>query len=216
MSTKPRIYIGSKSITVYEPSWFVSCFANHIFDPIITPLKVDKEGVLFYLLQVRDNNTGKQLDVQWELSESISNSVRLQTNEESGFDAVWESTDQESNNYKADVNRCLEFWLKQIQHANTFGEAPEIRFLGNSTKLKWPWKSASNESYFKNFRSASNTHILKLGVGYFQSATQIAGASMQLSSYPGKTIAALDEMKSSRKRKKPESETEVEIPIETE
>ncbi len=215
MLSKPKIYIGSKSITVHDPSWFVSCFANHVFDPIITPLKVDKEGVVFYLLQVRDNNTGKQLDVQWEIPESISGSVRLQTNEESGFDAVWETPDQESNAYKTDVNRCLEYWLKQIQHANTFGEEPEIRFLPSSTKLKWPWKTASNESYFKNFRTVANTHILKLGVGYFQSGSQIAGASMQLSSYPGKTQAALDEMRS-RKRKKPEPDSPIEPIVDTE
>lgn len=204
---KPRFYLGSKAVTIYDPAWFLTCFANHIYDPIITPLKVDKEGVLLYLLQIRDNNTGKSLDVQWELPESISNSVKLQSSsnitEEESLEAVWETNDAESNAYKADVNRCLEFWLKQIQQANSFGESPEIRFLGMTTSLKWPWKNTSNESYFRQFRSSDHTHIIRLGVGYFQSENRVVGVSLQLSSYPGKSRNAVLASKS-RKRKKAE------------
>lgn len=207
-SVKPRIYLGSKALTVYDPAWFVICLGNHLFDPVITPLKVDKEGVLMYVLQARDNNTGKCLDVQWELPETISNSIKLQPSSseqlsDDGLDAVWECNDSESNNYKADVNRCLEYWLKQIQQANTFGEQPEIKYLPLVTKLKWPWKSGSNEDYFKKFRSSDHTHIIRLGVGYFTSEYGVVGASVQLSSYPGKSVASLSESKS-RKRKKAE------------
>jgi hypothetical protein len=205
---KPKFYLGSKAITIYDPAWFLSLFANHIFDPIITPIKVDKEGVLLYLLQIRDNNTGKTLDVQWELPESISNSVKLQSSsrevESDELEAVWETNDTESNSYKSDVNRCLEFWLKQIQQANSFGESPEIRFLQMTTTLKWPWKTATNETYFKQFRATDHTHIIRLGVGYFQSENQVVGASIQLSSYPGKSIASVLASKS-RKRKKAET-----------
>lgn len=221
-SSKPRIYLGSKAITIYDPAWFVTCFANHIFDPIITPLKVDKEGVLMYILQVRDNNTGKALDIQWELPESISNTVKLQSSDraDSGdsLDAVWETTCQESNAYKADVNRCLEFWLKQIQQANTFGEKPEIRMLGIAAPLKWPWKTGTNEDYFKKFRSSDHCHVIRLGVGYYRSENSVVGAAIQLSSFPGKSTAAIAEMKS-RKRKKPEPleeatpEVDANIPI---
>lgn len=208
--TKPRFYVGSKAITIYDPAWFLTCFANHIFDPVITPMKVDKEGVLLYILQIRDNNTGKNLDVQWELPESISSSVKLQSDDNDELEAVWETNDQESNNFKADVNRCLEFWLKQIQQANTFGETPEIRFLGMTTVLKWPWKTSSNESYFKKFKSTDNTHVIRLGVGYIQSEYQIIGASMQLSSYTGNTVAAVQAKSASRKRKKAETSDGVE------
>lgn len=212
--SKPRYYIGSKAITIYDPSWFVTCLANHLFDPIILPLKVDKEGVLMYVLQARDNNSGKALDIQWELPESISNSIKLQAgNKQEGedeLDAVWESNDAESNVYKADVNRCLEFWLNQIQQANTFGEKPEIKFLPQICKLKWPWKSGTNEDYFKKFRASDHTHIVRLGVGYFTSEYGVVGASMQLSSYPGKSLSVLTEARS-RKRKKPEPHTEEDV-----
>lgn len=216
-AVKPRIYLGSKALTVYDPAWFVTCLGNHIFDPVITPLKVDKEGVLMYVLQARDNNSGKCLDVQWELPETISNSIKLQssTHDESaeeGLDAVWECNDSESNAYKTDVNRCLDFWLKQIQQANTFGEQPEIKYLPQLCKLKWPWKSGSNEDYFKKFRTQDHTHIIRLGVGYFTSEYGIVGASVQLSSYPGKSLSAISESKT-RKRKKPEAASEVEIKV---
>lgn len=219
-SSKPRIYLGSKAITIYDPAWFVTCFANHIFDPIITPLKVDKEGVLMYILQVRDNNTGKALDIQWELPESISNTVKLQSSDRAdssdALDAVWETSDQESNAFKADVNRCLEFWLKQIQQANTFGEKPEIRMLGIAAPLKWPWKTGTNEDYFKKFRATDHCHVIRLGVGYYRSENSVVGAAIQLSSFPGKSIAAISEMKN-RKRKKPEPIEEIipdlEVPI---
>jgi hypothetical protein len=210
---KPRIYVGSKAVTVYDPAWFVTCLGNHIYDPVITPLKVDKEGVLMYVLQIRDNNSGKCLDVQWELPESISNSIKLQPSvkeesSEDGLDAVWECNDSESNSYKTDVNRCLDFWLKQIQQANTFGEQPEIKYLPTVCKLKWPWKTGSNEEYFKKFRHSDHTHIIRLGVGYFTHEYGIVAASVQLSSYPGKSQAAISEAKS-RKRKKPEPIAEV-------
>lgn len=215
--SKPKFYLGSKAITIYDPAWFLTCFANHIYDPVITPLKVDKEGVLLYLLQIRDNNTGKSLDVQWELPESISNSVKLQSSSSDGTDedleAVWETNDAESNSYKADVNRCLEFWLKQIQQANTFGEAPEIRFLGMTTTLKWPWKTSSNETYFRQFRASDHTHIIRLGVGYFQSENSVVGVSLQLTSYPGKSKSAVLAAKS-RKRKKVETTEEASTEVE--
>lgn len=216
-SGKPRMYLGSKSVTIYDPAWFVTCFANHIYDPIITPLKVDKEGVLMYILQARDNNTGKALDVQWELPESISNTVKLQSSDRmesaDGLDAVWETSDQESNAFKADVNRCLEFWLKQIQQANTFGEKPEIRMLGISAPLKWPWKTGTNEDYFKKFRATDHCHIIRLGVGYFRSESAVVGAAVQLSSFPGKTLSAIAETKN-KKRKKPEPVEDVVLPEE--
>jgi len=211
-ASKPRLFLGSKAVTIYDPAWFVTCFANHIFDPIITPLKVDKEGVLMYILQVRDNNTGKALDVQWELPETISNSVKLQPSDRDdttdALDAVWETNDVESNAFKADVNRCLEYWLKQIQQANTFGEKPEIRLLGMTSALKWPWKTGTNEDYFKRFRVSDHTHIIRLGVGYYRSENGVVGAAIQLSSYPGKSASVVTEMKS-RKRKKVETEREV-------
>lgn len=213
----PKYFAGSKNITIYDPLYFSTLFDHHIYTPSILPLKVDKCGVLMYNLMVRDSNTGKELEVQFQIPESMSQTIKLQSSDEENgqLEVVWESNDAPSNAFKADVNRCLEYWLKLIQHANSFGPEPDIRFLPAACILKWPWKSASNEEYFRKFRSESQTHILRMGVGYYASDRNSVGVSLQLGSYPGKTISAASASKT-RKRKKVSSEEEGEVKTDVE
>lgn len=190
----PKIVLGTKYVTVNDPIWLSTLFANHLFAPVITPMKVERGGVVMYNLQVKDLNTDKVLDVIFNCPESISHSVKLASSqgEAGGLVAEWESSDAESKAFKDDVNRCLEHWLSQIQTANSFGQIPTIRYLEHSTKLKWPWKSGSNEDYFKKFVPEQHTHQFKLGVGYFNQEYAVCGVSLQLSSYPGRTRAVIE------------------------
>lgn len=160
-----------------------------------------------YLLQIKDVNRDLVLDLVFSLPESISSSVKLGSpdDEDAQLQAVWETGDATSDSFKADVNRLLEHWLVQIQHANTFEAEPDIYYLPRAAKLKWPWKTSTNENYFRTFKSESQIHQLRLGVGYFASDRNAVGVTMQLSNYPGKTLSALQE--NSRKRgKRPRTE----------
>jgi hypothetical protein len=204
----PRIVIGTKYVTVNDPIWLSTLFANHLYAPVITPLKVERGGVIMYSLQVRDLNTDKIMDVIFNCPESISHTVKLASGreDEPGLVAEWETLDAESKAFKDDVNKCLEYWLGQIQTANSFGQVPTVRYLDSVTKLKWPWKSGSNEDYFKKFLPEQHTHQFKVGVGYFNQEYAQCGVSLQLSSYPGKTKAVLEMMRSNRRMKRPRVE----------
>lgn len=204
----PRIVIGTKYVTVNDPIWLSTLFANHLYAPVITPLKVERGGVIMYSLQVRDLNTDKIMDVIFNCPESISHTVKLASGreDEPGLVAEWETLDAESKAFKDDVNKCLEYWLSQIQTANSFGQVPSVRYLDSVTKLKWPWKSGSNEDYFKKFLPEQHTHQFKVGVGYFNQEYAQCGVSLQLSSYPGKTKAVLEMMRSNRRMKRPRVE----------
>jgi hypothetical protein len=202
-SSFPKIVLGTKYVTVNDPIWLHTLFANHLFSPVITPMKVERGGVVMYNLQVRDLNTDKVLDVIFNCPESISHSVKLASSqgEEAGLVAEWESSDAESKAFKDDVNRCLQYWLSQIQTANSFGQVPTVRYLEH-TKLKWPWKTGSNEDYFKKFIPEQHTHQFKLGVGYFNQEYAVCGVSLQLSSYPGRTKAVIEASRVSARRGK--------------
>lgn len=204
----PKIVLGTKYVTVNDPIWLSTLFANHLFAPVITPLKVEKGGVVMYNLQVRDLNTDKVLDVIFNCPEEISHSVKLATGreDEPGLVAEWEAYDSESKAFKDDVNKCLEYWLSQIQTANSFGQVPTIRYLERNTKLKWPWKTGSNEEYFNKFIPEQHTHQFKLGVGYFNQEYSQCGVSLQLSSYPGRTKAVIESMRNTRRAKRPRTE----------
>jgi hypothetical protein len=206
--TIPRIAIGTKYVTVNDPIWLSTLFANHLYAPVITPLKVERGGVIMYNLQVRDLNTDKVMDVIFNCPESITHTVKLASGreEEPGLVAEWETLDAESKAYKEDINKCLEYWLSQIQTANSFGQVPSIRYLENVTKLKWPWKSGSNEEYFKKFIPEQHTHQFKVGVGYFNQEYAQCGVSLQLSSYPGKTKGVLESMRANRRNKRARTE----------
>jgi len=200
----PKVLLGTKYLTVNDPIWLATLFANHLYEPVITPLKIERGGVVMYSLQVRDLNTGKVLDVIFQCPEQMSHTVKLATSmeDEGLLVAEWETNDMESKTFKDDVNRCLEYWLSQIQTANSFGQVPNVRLLQAVTKLKWPWKTGSNEEYFKKFRQELHTHQFKLGVGYYNQEFNECGVSLQLSSYPGKTLAVLDGMKAARRTKR--------------
>lgn len=208
----PKIAVGTKYVTVNDPVWLSTLFANHLYAPVITPLKVERGGVVMYNLQVRDLNTDKVLDVIFNCPEGISHSVKLASarQDEPGLVVEWETSDVESKNFKDDINRCLEYWLSQIQTANSFGQVPSIRYLEQTTLLKWPWKTGSNEDYFKKFSPDQHTHQFKLGVGYFNQEYAQCGVSLQLSSYPGKTKAVIESMRASRRAKRPRTEEKVE------
>lgn len=209
----PKILVGTKYVTVNEPLWLASLFANHFYEPVITPLKVERGGVVMYNLQVRDMNSSKVLDVIFSCPERLSHTVKLASSQE-GEDtlvAEWETNDADSKTFKDDINQCLEYWLKQIQTANSFGQAPTIRSLQQTTRLKWPWKTGSNEDYFRKFRPESHTHQFKLGVGYYNREYNECGVSLQLSSYPGKTLAVIDEMKQNRRTKRARVEASDEV-----
>lgn len=200
----PKIVIGTKYVTVNDPLWLSTLFANHLYSPVITPLKVERGGVIMYTLQVRDLNTDKVLDVIFNCPESISHTVKLASGSETepGLVAEWETLDAESKAYKDDINKCLQYWLSQIQSANSFGQVPVIKYLEGVTKLKWPWKSGSNEEYFRKFIPEQHTHQFRLGVGYFNQEYVNCGVTLQLSSYPGKTKSVLESMRNVPRRSK--------------
>lgn len=206
--TLPKIVLGTKYLTVNDPIWLSTLFANHLYAPVITPLKVERGGVVMYSLQVRDLNTDKVMDVVFNCPETISHSVKLASSRqgEPGLVPEWETIDAESKAFKDDVNKCLEYWLIQIQTANSFGQVPAIRYLEVATKLKWPWKNSSNEDYFKTFSPDIHTHQFKLGVGYFNQEYAYCGVSLQLSCYPGKTKSVIEAMKLTRRTKRPRVE----------
>jgi len=207
----PKILVGTKYVTVNDPLWLSTLFANHLYEPVIVPLKVERGGVVMYHLMVRDLNTGKTLDVNFSCPERLTPTVKLATSsEEDGvLVAEWETNDLDSKTFKDDVNKCLEFWLKQIQTANSFGQVPTVRLLQQSTKLKWPWKTGSNEDYFRKFRPEQHTHQFKLGVGYYNQEYNECGVSLQLSSYPGKTVSVLTEQRSQRRGKRSRTEAAI-------
>lgn len=209
----PKIAVGTKYVTVNDPLWLSTLFANHLYIPVITPMKVERGGVIMYNLQVRDLNTDKVLDVIFNCPESITHTVKLASSraDEPGLVVEWETLDSESKTFKDDINKCLEYWLRQIQTANSFGVVPEIRYLTPVTYLKWPWKTGSNEEYFQRFVPSECTHQFKLGVGYFNQEYVQCGVSLQLSSYPGKTKAVLESMRvSNRRGKRPRTQDSTE------
>lgn len=210
----PKYYAGTKNINIYDPVFFLTLIASKVFIPVISPLKVNKEGVLMYLLQVKDVNRDLTLDVVFSLPEEMSASVKLSSPEEEGGDlqAVWETNDAASDTYKADVNRLLECWLNQIQHANSFSGQPTVYLLSRSAKLKWPWKNCTNEDYFRRFRSDTQIHQLRLGVGYFSAENNSVGVTIQLSNYPGHSLQYLQD---SSKRRSKRSRTEVSEAVES-
>lgn len=206
----PKFYAGTKYINVFDPVFFMGLLEHKVYIPIISPLKVSKDGVLMYVLQVKDVNRDLPLEVLFSLPEEISASVKLGSPEEEGGDlqAVWETNDAASDTFKSDINRLLEYWLKQIKQANSFSGEPEIQFLPRSCKLKWPWKNSTNEDYFKRFRSDIQIHKLRLGIGYYAADRNTVGATLQLSNYPGQSLQYIqDNMKKRGKR----SRTEVEV-----
>lgn len=214
----PKISIGTKNVIVNDPVWLSSLFANHMFAPVITPLKIERGGVVMYNLQVRDLNTDKVMDVIFSCPERLSHTVKLASSSEGSGDLVaeWETNDIDSKTFKDDINRCLEFWLLQIQQASSFGQVPKIRSLQAVTKLKWPWKTGSNEDYFRKFRPETHTHQFKLGVGYFNQEYDEVGVSLQLSSYPGSTLAVIEEARQRKRGKRTRTEAEIEsAPAET-
>jgi hypothetical protein len=206
---RQKYYAGPKLVTISDPVFFKSLIDAKHFVPLVTPLKVTKDGTVMYLLQIKDVNRDLVLDVVFSLPEDISHSVKLGSSEgeEEGLQALWDTSDPASDLFKADVNRLLDYWLKQIQHASDFNEvsSPDIYYLPQSAKLKWPWKSHSNEEYFRQFRSDMQTHQLRLGVGYFSPERGAVGVTLQLSNYPGKSEKAILES-GRRKGKRPRSE----------
>lgn len=219
--TRAKYYAGPKLVTINDPIFFNSAIEAKHFIPLVSPLKVAKDGTVMYLLQLKDVNRDIILDVVFSLPEEISSSVKLGApdSEEEGLQALWDTSDAASDSYKADVNRLLDHWLKQIQHANAFteDEQPEIYYLARATKLKWPWKSHSNEEYFRQFRGDQQTHQLRLGVGYYSPERASVGVTLQLSNYPGKSKAAILESGRRRpKRTRVESEKETVEEVEPE
>jgi hypothetical protein len=191
----PKFYAGTKYINIFDPEFFISLLEAKVYIPVIAPLKVNKDGVLMYLLQVKDVNRDLTLEVLFSLPEDISASVKLGSPEEEGGDlqAVWETNDSASDSFKAAVNRLLEYWLKQIQHANSFLTEPSINLLPRSCNLKWPWKNSTNEDYFKKFRSDLQIHKLRLGVGFYSTERNSVGVTLQLSNYPGQSLHFIQE-----------------------
>jgi hypothetical protein len=217
--SRSKYYAGPKLVTISDPVFFKSLFEAKHFIPLVSPLKVTKDGTVMYLLQVRDVNRDVVLDVVFQLPEEISSSVKLGSaeGEEEGLQAIWETSDAASDSYKSDVNRLLDYWLKQIQHANEFNgdHQPDIHYLSRAAKLKWPWKSHTNEEYFRQFRSDLQTHQLRLGVGYFSPERGAVGVTLQLSNYPGKSEKAILESgrrKGKRARSEEKEEGEESVP----
>lgn len=208
----PKVYVGPKLLTVYDPAWLVSLFSNGSFQPMITTMKIDREGVVFYKLQVRDLNTSKVLDVQFVLPEELTSTVHLSvpSSEYSteSFEAVWDTQSEAADAFKSVINQSLEFWLKQIQTANSFDKVPEIKLLYSSCVLKWPWKNNSNEEYFRKFRIADQLHKFNLGIGYYNQEKNSCGVTLQLSLYPGKTASAIEASQASRKRRRTKEDGE--------
>ena len=198
----PKFIVGTKYINVFDPIFFMGLLEHKVYIPLISPLKVSKDGVLMYLLQVKDVNRDLTLEVLFCLPEEISASVKLGSPEEQGGDlqAVWETNDAASDTFKSDINRLLDYWLKQIQQANSFAGEPEITYLPRSCKLKWPWKNCTNEEYFKKFDSRYQIHKLRLGVGFYAADRSSVGVSLQLSNFPYKSLQYIQE--NSRKRGK--------------
>lgn len=192
---RQKYYAGPKLVTISDPVFFKSLIEAKHFVPLVSTLKVTKDGTVMYLLQVKDVNRDVVLDVVFSLPEEISSSVKLGASEgeEEGLQALWDTSDPASDLYKADVNRLLDYWLKQIQHASDLNGVapPDIIYLPQSAKLKWPWKSQSNEEYFRQFRSDLQTHQLRLGVGYYNPERGAVGVTLQLSNYPGKSEKAI-------------------------
>ena len=211
----PKYYQGSKSVTIYNPSFFKTLVESGAFTPIITPLKVARDGAVMYTINIRDNNKDVLLDVQIGLPESISHTVKLGTSSDNsiGLEAIWETNDSESELFKRDVNSLLELWLVKIQNANFLGdEQPKIYLPSQACPLKWPWKNSTNEEYFVKFKRDSSTHIIRIGVGYYSSDKNYCAVSLQLSNYPGKTQNAIVSQRVSRKKRKVDSDEEEKIP----
>lgn len=212
----PKYFAGTKNINIFDPGFFATLIEANVYIPLMTPLKVDKAGVLMYLLQVKDVNRDVTLDVFFSLPEEITSSVKLASPEEEGeeLQAVWETNDAASDSFKADVNRLLEFWLKQIQHANSFSGPCSVNLLARSVNLKWPWKNSTNEEYFRKFRAEHQIHKLRLGIGYYSAAANTVGVTLQLSNYPGQSLQFIRE--NTKKRGKRARSEEVPVMVDEE
>lgn len=205
----PKYSAGTKNVTIRDPVFFRGLLDN-LYSPHIKPLKIAKDDVVMYTLQVRDNSNGRILDVALELPQSMTNTIKLTTSEngEAGLIPTWETNDSTSDQFKQDFNTLLHYWLAKIQVACPFHEngVPTIFNLQTQCELKWPWKNTSSSDYFSKFKPESNVHVLRLGVAYYNPEKNFIGVTLQLSSYPGKTLSAVNTARQTRKRARNEPE----------
>lgn len=208
--TLPRYTAGTKIVTIRDPVFFRSLI-DTLYSPHIKPLKIAKDDVVMYTLQLRDNSNGRILDVALELPQSMTNTIKLTTSDsgETGLVPNWETNDSLSEQFKQDFNTLLHYWLSKIQVACPFHEngVPTIYTLQQQCELKWPWKNSSSSDYFSKFKPESHVHVLRLGVAYYNPDKNYIGVTLQLGSYPGKTISAVNTIRQSRKRTRHENES---------
>lgn len=193
--------VGNKLITIRDPNFFISQINSGAFVPLIKTLKVAKEDVVMYTLNIKNVNADTILDVAFELPESMSNTIVFSASEtvQDGIVPVWETNDSISEIFKRDINRILEFFLNKVKAVSTFDEEPTIYYPGSRYELKWPWKNNIND-YESRFDPAKNVHVIRFGVAYFNPTKKIIGATLQLGGFPGRTLGAINAAKLSKKR----------------
>lgn len=225
MSSSSKVYAGSKTLTVRDPSVLLKLINSGLYIPKVTTHKVTKENDVLYTLSIVNTINDTELDVSFEIPETLTSTVKMGispiTRQESSRPVrapIWESETSEAEIYKIQIGEILRHWLINIQTAskacNLDEEEPRIYLPQNVTELKWPWKTQSEEDYFEKFNPETQTHILKLGVGYYKREGNYIGVSLQLGGYPGKTKSAIaaDALQSrKRKRKQPENEEETTV-----
>lgn len=208
-----KIVIGSKNLTVKDPTWLSRCFASGMMVPTVEHFKVEKENMVMFLLKVHDVNTNKKFEVIFELPEAESETVYLgdgknYTTQADEKVAIWETTTL-GEETKAGVNECLRYWLDiMVASCRLGGDEIVINDLTNRTYLKWPWKKETHEEYFQGFDSRRSVHQLRLGVGYFNQADRKVGVTLQLSQFSGKTKFAVQEEHDLKRRKRARTETQ--------
>jgi hypothetical protein len=205
----PKYINGKKIVVVNDVGYMNVLLSNGIFIAKTAPLKIEKtkekSGIVLYQLTLFEVNTGTEKDVIIVIPQQFSGSIRLaqSTYEEAeGPVVVWEASTPEEITFKDEINTFLSFWMRPIQTNNSFGSIPEIKTLGASTLLKWPWKEGTNLEYFNIFSPQEHLHQIRLGAGYFSLERNLVGSSLQLCSHTGKTVSAILSARESKKRKR--------------
>jgi len=207
--TVPKYINGKKVVVVNDISYMNVLLSNGIFIAKTSPLKIEKtkekSGIILYQLTLFEVNTATEKDVVVVIPQRYSDSIRLaqSTYEEAeGPVVIWETSDPEEMLLKEELNTFLSFWMRPIQQNNSFSGTPEIKPIGATTLLKWPWKEGVYEDYFATFDKEKQLHQIRLGAGYFSLERNQVGSSFQLCSHTAKTQSAVLAERESKKRKR--------------
>lgn len=226
MTEQASYTIGSKAITIKDISLMLEAIPSH-YVPTIKIANTKDESV-YYEMGIFDKNTKKVYDVNIEIPESMSSTVRMAVNPTGGDELVpvWSTLDAASHKFKLDLNMLINHWFEKILTQskiecnidNDDNDSIRVYYPESHTVLQYPWKKGTANDYFNSFDPENQVHIIRIGSGVFKRDKKYIACFLQLGGYPGKTqsaqIKAAQRASESRKRnrKAAEEETQVDEP----